>query len=59
MNLIDELDDNPTPAVGTPSDSKLESNQGEVTNDATVKQTQEADKYVSESLLSFLTGCSL
>ena len=46
MNLIDELDDNPTPAVGTPADSKVESGEGEVTSQDNLKQAQEPDKYV-------------
>lgn len=44
MNLVDEVDDNPTPAIGSPSDSRVESKQGEVTNDIEMKQMQEADK---------------
>ena len=43
MNLIDELDDNPTPMVGSPADKK-ESDQGEVISDGAGKQTQEGDK---------------
>ena len=54
MNLIDELDDNPTPAVGTPSDSKVESGKGEVTSQDNLKQAQEPDKYV---LLLYMYTC--
>ena len=42
MNLIDELDDNPTPMVGSPADRRDEGGQGEVITDNTAgKQPQE------------------
>ena len=55
MNLIDELDDNPTPAVGSPLDPKIANSQKEESTEDKLKQTQDGDKYVNSWFLAFST----